>query len=335
MSVYAAITDASQTIGWGHAARQIALASRGRDRGFHPILISGSPVTRNLCQDAGIPFVMLEDPAEMLKYLHDHRIRRLIIDVHEKNFPTFRTLCRGVEQLMLVVSEVGHTFKPFGHHMVRIGSDMQEWNSRVVAQSEYGLTQLHAGRAWLLFRDEFQNTSRTVAREFGAILIAHGGSDPHGLTARSLRALERTTWIWTVYVLVTDSCIDIETVERLAADSKHKWQVIKNTSEVAAWMRRSTVALINGGNVRYELCVAQTPFVAISFQPQQYACTERIAALGAGINLGVMNEVGDEAIAHAVEELLMNDARRHSMQEVMGTLFDFGGCDRMLDLIEG
>lgn len=335
MTVYAAITDANRAIAWGHAARQIALASRGRERGIRATIVSGSAVVRNMCEEARISFVMMDDPAQMLNYMQDCGIGRLIIDIHERDFRNFTPLCRSMERLVLVVSEVGYSVTPFGHHIVRMGADLQEWNSWVDVESEYGLTRVHAGRTWLAFRDEFKNTHRKIAREPGAILIAHGGSDPHGLTVRSLRALELTRLSWTVYVLVTDSFKNIETVEHFAAKSKHTCRVIKNTSEVAVWMRRSTVALINGGNVRYELCVAQTPFVAVSFQPQQYACTEQIAALGAGINLGVMNEVGDEAIAHAVEELLMNDARRHSMQEVMGTLFDFGGCDRMLDLIEG
>jgi hypothetical protein len=79
--------------------------------------------------------------------------------------------------------------------------------------------------------------------------------------------------------------------------------------------------------------MAQTPFVAISFQPQQYICTEQIARLGAGVNLGEMNRVADIEIAEAVEGLLMDEERLLNMSCIMGSLFDTKGAERILNLL--
>jgi spore coat polysaccharide biosynthesis predicted glycosyltransferase SpsG len=334
VNTYFVITEVSHAVGWGHVSRQVAIALRAMQRGIRPTFISISPMAGKFCKEAHIPFVKLEDYSEVIDYLGNLQVSNLIIDVHEKNFPIFRPLLNEVQQMTLVVSEEGVPFTPFGHHVVRVGSDVQTWHYREFVKNEYGRTQVHAGRAWQLFRNEFQDSGLKTSREPGAILIAHGGSDPFQLTARSLRSLQLTKDIWDVYVMVTDSYSDISNIERIASLSKHRCQVIKNTTRVAAWMRRATVALINGGNVRYELCIAKTPFVTISFHAEQYNCNERLAALGVGVNLGLKDEISDGAIAMAVENLLLDHTSRRLMQLIMGRLFDLRGCDRILDLME-
>jgi len=198
----------------------------------------------------------------------------------------------------------------------------------------HGPVTLHSGRSWLPFREEFYEQPRPTRQE-RTIIIAHGGTDPYRLTVRSLEALQLTSEKWTVVVLATNAFRDLGDVHRAAAKSKHECTVLVDSKNVAEWMRKATVAIINGGNVRYELCVTGTPFVAIAFQPQQYVCTEQIASLGAGVNLGEMNKIDNYKIACAVENLISDPAEINRMREVMQTLFDEKGCGRILDLILG
>ena len=329
---YVAITDASPEIGTGHVMRQISLAQAAIKSDLAPMLVSHSPWVAKMCKLNGIPFIFARSSEEIAEVIERTSAHHLVIDVYERDFTLFRLLCNQRKSI-LMVSEVGYGFPHFGDHVVRIGSNLHEWDCLEETLGPDRNTQIHSGRAWMIFRDEFNLCVDESKRDLETILICHGGSDPFGLTQRCLKAIELTHECYKCNILVTDFFSDINRIYALAQDSRHKCKVIVNTPSIGHWMRRSTVALINGGNVRYELCVTQTPFVAVSFQPQQYKCTEQVAALSAGINLGVMSEVRDKDIAYAVENLLIDNDRWRSMHDAMGTLFDLHGCDRIVDLL--
>jgi spore coat polysaccharide biosynthesis predicted glycosyltransferase SpsG len=335
MSRYAVITDANASIGLGHVSRQIAIANHAQRRNIGVDMMSVSSIAGALCVKSGLQFHPLSNMDEAGHRMAAIGIKRAIIDVHESTFPSAAGLCASLERAVLMVSEVGKTFRPYGHHLIRLGSEIGEWNIEKQVDGLQGPVLVHAGRKWLPFRDEFLQSAQGCPRDDRTILIAHGGTDPHLLTARSLEALEHTRMTWNVLVLATTAFRDLDRVQRAAAASKHACRVIVDAEGVADWMRAATVAIINGGNIRYELCVTGTPFVALSFQPQQYVCTEQISSIGAGINLGVMNEVDDRALALAVEDLICDSDRLNRMREVMLRLFDGKGCDRVVDLVMG
>lgn len=329
---YVAITDANHRIGTGHLMRQISLAQTAIKSGITPILLSNSTLVAKLCKVNNVPFIFANRREEITHVLDTTGVNHLIIDVHERDFNLFRSLCNH-RNVILMVSEVGFDFPPFGDHMILVGSNLHEWNSLDEVITPDRNVQIHSGRAWMVFRDEFRLLDNEPKHDLGTILICHGGSDPFMLTQRCLKAIELIHESYRCNILITDLFTDVNEIYNLAQKSRHKCNIIKDSPCPWYWMRRSTVALINGGNVRYELCITQTPFIAISFQPQQYKCTEQITTLGAGINLGEMNEVTDEDIACTVEKLLKDKNQWYSMHNAMGTLFDMGGSERILNLL--
>lgn len=335
MPAYIAITDAHQSIGHGHAARQISLAVQAVQAGIDALILSTSPVVKAMCLNAGVPFRLFDSPAEIEKYVLSAEISGLVIDVHQRDFNQFRALCDRISPSLLIVSDVGCAFEPFGTFMVLIGSHLREWTHHESIDRFARRTEIFSGRAWMLFRDEFCNQGNIDRGPFKRILIAHGGSDPFNLTEKSLRALEQTLNSWKVAVLATETFGNLDGIRRLVSTSKHDCELIINTPCVSNMMRRSDIAIINGGNVRYELCMTGTPFVAISFSPLQYQCTQQLVDLGAGVNLGVMDKVSDSDLARSVETLLSNDGARASMGAIMRKLFDCNGGNRLLALISG
>lgn len=332
MTAYIAITDANLNIGTGHVMRQIYLAQIAIQSNIDTIIVSHSLTAEKICKANKIPFILARSKDEIEPIILKKNIRNLIIDVHERDFPLYEHLSKQFHTI-LIVSEVGFNFPPFGEHLVRIGSNLCEWDSLDQIKHQNRKTLIHSGRAWMIYKKDLIQYLDESKRESQSILICHGGSDPYKLTRRCLKALEYTQETHNCYILVTDLFSDIDQIYSDSLNSKHTCKVIMNTDSPAYWMQRSKCALINGGNVRYELCITKTPFVAISFQQKQFDCTDQISSLGAGINLGVMNNVMDTEIAYTIEHLLNNKNKWDSMHEIMGRLFDLNGSQRILCLL--
>lgn len=334
MKRYAVITDASAAIGLGHATRQLVLARHAMRHGIHVDVLSNSRQVASMCDSMGVNVHPFRDLSEVRLTLSRLKTSRLVIDVHESMFPVFSETCTGMTTSVLVVSEVDKAFRPYGNHLIRMGSEMEEWNVSKEVEGLHGAVKVHAGRSWLMFREEFFDPI-WPPRQDQTVLIAHGGTDPHHLTLRSIEALQLTSQKWSIVVLATKAFRHLSQVQRTAAESKHDCSVLVDSPKVAEWMRRATVGIINGGNVRYELCATGTPFIAIAFQSQQFICTKQITGLGAGINLGHMSQVSNSEIASTVEALMSDRTELDRMRDVMRTLFDGKGCNRLLDLVSG
>ncbi|MDD5170160.1 MAG: hypothetical protein PHN75_15190, partial [Syntrophales bacterium] len=300
--------------------RQISLAQEAVRSGIAPVVISHSPLVIRLCEVNKIPFFLIKSRNDIPKIIKRTRTNRLIIDVQEPDFSIYHPLCNN-HRCILMVSEIGFNFPPFGDHIIRIGRNLHEWDCQEEITHMGRNTRIHSGRAWMIFRDEYNLPANRIERDSKSILICHGGTDPFKLTQRCLGALEFTQKSYNCTVLVTEFFSDLDQIYALSNDSQHNCEVIIRSERPGFWMMRSGVGLINGGNVRYELCVTQTPFVAVSFQPQQFRCTKQVTDLGAGINLGIATDVTDIDIACAVENLIEDRDRWQAMHDAMGKLF--------------
>lgn len=321
------ITDASRQLGMGHLMRQLALAKYAQSQTWSVTFISHSDVVIRRCKEEGFDCFTADDWDAIVPKVLNAQPDAVIIDIHQKEFNRFRSLGDESFKLLLMVSEVGADFTPFGDHLIRNGSDMQEWD---LTQNTAD-TVLHSGRAWMIFRDEFQKVA-DIKKQPDRLIIAHGGTDPFNLTEYSLQALEHCQHKWTVDVFVTSQFQDLIEIEKLAESSKHQVNVLLDSKEVAAVMQRASAAIINGGNVRYEVCLTQTPFAAVSFQPTQYICTEQVTDLGIGFNCGLYTEIEPPELALKVDTILTDVDLRNEMMHAMQTLFDFNGPSRILKL---
>lgn len=326
------ITTANHEIGMGHAYRQIAVASAANRSGHRAIVVTNSTLVVEQAVMTGVEVfdVALDDRSALSNFLESISPSVVLIDVHERDFPNYGWVSERWHTT-LVVSRVGYDFDFYGEKVILVGEDMDYWRSERRISSMAGVTRVHAGRAYISFRDEFLIESITPQEEREPIiLIAHGGSDPHKLTQRCLRALSQTEGCYKVNVLVGPAFDDEEKIQSLAALSKHQCNILVGKSRVAQYMSDASLAIINGGNVRYELCLTSTPFIALSIQQSQYEYTERLATMGAGINLGLAHEIEDSQIAREVDRIMRDKGERKRMAERMSMLFDASGAKRLV-----
>jgi len=334
MNNLAIITSASVNTGSGHVMRQLALAEKALERDFIVQFYTDTDFAADLIKNSGfqvVRYINSKRSQDLLNFLKTNQTTHLIIDVHESLFLKFKEIA-AFYQTMLVVSPVGFDFEPFGNEIVHIGKNMGAW-MKIVSASDVAIN-IASGRAWTVFRSEFAGQEEDIERD-NSILICHGGSDPASLTLKSMRALELSEKIYEVNILAGAGFTDLKEIKRLADKSKHSCRIIKGELLPSRWMRKAVLAIINGGNIRYELCLTGTPYLALSINERQYNYSDELARLGAGINLGVHDTLDLQAIAIAIDEIMLDDELRQKMILDMSKLFDMNGSDRMLDLVTG
>ncbi|MCG5541867.1 ATP-grasp domain-containing protein [Halorhodospira sp. M38] len=328
------ITSGGSEIGMGHAYRQITLAKHAERKGYKADLVTDSSLVSELAKEHQLAthITDLDQKQGLQKLLNKLGPEAVIIDVHEGEFPKLRHVSRSWNTT-LIVSRVGFGFDIFGTNAIFLGEQLTHWKTENRGPTSDHMTVEYSGRAYMLFREEFAEVTQAVDKGTDqTILIAHGGADPYGLTQFCLRALEHTDNTYNVDILVGPAFSDRAQIAKLADESKHHSQLIEGKKNVARYLSKATVALINGGNLRYELCLTGTPFLAISFQEAQYACTEQLSQFGVGINLGVMGSLSEQDVGSATERLLSDRDQRETMSTRMKQLFDTNGVERILGL---
>ncbi len=172
-----------------------------------------------------------------------------------------------------------------------------------------------------------------------AIFVNQGGSDPFGLTARILRALELLDLPQEIVVVVGSAVAEnhreeLRSIGRRAHNSySFVWGAPPR--EMYGIMERSDLALTAAGNTLYELAVFGIPSIVVCHHERHLAVAERFAAQGAAVNLGIGTGLPEEKIARATRELLGDRVRRQALSGMMKGIVDGLGCRRLAEAVAG
>lgn len=309
--------------------RQLSLSQLALKKSWDICWISPSVDVQRLAHQNGIKHILvssLENP-----YKHLDANQPIIIDIHQKDISSIHSDYM-LPTAVTLISDVGYKYPVFGAHNILIGTDLDCWaNQKSIISTGQKVTR-HSGRKWMIFRKEFCDKGLQVEKKYKNILICHGGSDPYNLTELSLRALNLIEDDITITVLATDSYTSLATIKKLANENIHPCDLVINTTNVCKYMEKAELAVINGGNVRYELCLTGTPYIAVSIQSSQYIFTEQLSQQGIGINLGLYTSVTPKSLSTEISNLMSNVLLRTHMTKKMKSLFDLHGAERILDL---
>jgi spore coat polysaccharide biosynthesis predicted glycosyltransferase SpsG len=326
------IVDANIQIGMGHFMREYSLCRLAQKQKIEVVFYTISKLVFDSCNDFGLECFIYNNETDLISDISDQNNNVIVIDIHQKDFEKYRVLENKANNLILIISEVGYDFKPYGKYNFKVGSKMNEWSVEDEFIDNNNTVRIFSGRKWMIFRDEFENIT-DIKKSENKICIVHGGTDPYNLTELSVEILELTDLIYDVEVFVTSRFPYLENVKRICKESKHRIELIQDSSKLAVNLSKSTLVIINGGNVRYESCIIKTPFIAISFQPTQYVCTKELTDKGVGLNVGLYTEIDKKKIAFQIDELMSDKFKIKQMMKNMEGLFDLNGGQRILNLI--
>lgn len=318
----ALLTEANKNIGYGHLYRCIALAQE---------LIANNFEVDFFC-DGMNPRKIISDVAKGTKNyeicaLNDiiHNYDLIIIDVYKSSWENFQWLTQ-VKNLKTACI-IDYAFREFAipaDFIFEIG--FQEYAFKeIIKQIDNGKkSKIFSGKDLFIFRHEFKNAPKfKVRKEANRILVSMGGSDPYKLTELVSESLKKIKTPLKVTLILGAGVnkIRVSDINLIFSTSVHDIQILKNVSNIAKTMVNNDIAIINGGNTRFELSVLGVPFISISINSVQNSIASKLEKNGIGKNLGVFSELKEGTIQSEVEMMLNNFEYRKNISSNLKRVF--------------
>jgi len=197
------------------------------------------------------------------------------------------------------------------------------------------------GPAYMPLSDEFYGKwciKKIIPEECKTIFMNQGGSDPFGLTAKIIRALELLDLSQTIYVIMGDAISDKhrQELESMQGALKNRyifeWGVTH--TRMLEIMEKTDLAITAAGNTLYELAIFGIPSIVICHHERHRIVADKFAERSAIITLGVGTQLHEERIADSVHHLLHHRPARAKLSDAIKKVIDGKGCRRISGVLE-
>jgi spore coat polysaccharide biosynthesis predicted glycosyltransferase SpsG len=305
-------------MGFGHVARSRLLAQAATDAGHDVVVVvdgvdpEGAPMVEGRWIAAPL------EPTTIRPLLSGHsRPDVVIVDAPEQNVEGLAWLGAGMpaaDAPFLVTFRIhglNPTAKPF--------EDLVLTPSILLPRVDVGGPDPYTMRTWagrdLLFVRPTCFLAADERKDMPArVLVTMGGADPLDLTRVACHALAGSA-------VRPEATVVIGRLnprgDALEAEFGKRFTVVRQGAvDFDDLLRRSTLAVINGGLTRYECIAAETPFIAVSMHEQQAEFTEAVVRHGFGLHVGVHDDDAGRRLTAAINTLLSDPARIDDMRHV-------------------
>ncbi len=308
--------DASSQIGSGHVMRCLTLADALRDAGAEDISFVCREDVGNyikFIQSQGFAVSPIEDAAADVPVEAASAERPadwLVVD-HYGLDAAWETRARSLSRHIMVIDDLADRKHDcdilLDQNFVR---SMQTRYDGLVPDSCRRLL----GPAHTLLRKEFSSvTARPRDGSVRRILVFFGGSDPRGLTLKTVVTLGRMPAGPTVGVVVGLAHQDKDALE--AECHRYGFTLHVQTDHMASLLDAADLVIGGGGTTTWERCKLGVPSITVVMADNQRGITEAVAAEGATVNLGEADDVGPDNLKEAIQNLMKNPESVRAMSE--------------------
>jgi UDP-2,4-diacetamido-2,4,6-trideoxy-beta-L-altropyranose hydrolase len=181
-------------------------------------------------------------------------------------------------------------------------------------------------------RAHFQRIAPSVDEKL-RLLITLGGVDEHNVTMQVLALLAEREQLFAKLSITLvlgaanpHRAVLAEYCQQLNADIK----LIVNSNDMATLMAQHDVCIGAAGSTVWERCALGMPTLMLVLAENQKTIAQNIAAAGAAINLGSIEQLTAEALADELYRLHSDKQHYLSMAEHAIAVCDGMGCERVL-----
>lgn len=317
--------DGGGKFGYGHVKRMVALARALRDReGIAAIFaLNGTQDAAQPIRRAGFDVAMLNGASDLETLIDANSPDLLLLDGREgPSRAELEKLKRGVA--VTAVIDDGHDRRlaaDYAYYPPVPGARALNWTGSHTLPRigwEYALLGLGPNTA----------LSRAPAAR-PTVLVAMGGSDPHGLTLRAAKALAELDSNLRIRFVIGSGMKDAAGVARTLVALKKNYETVEGADDLSTEYASADVALCAFGVTAYELASFGTPAIYLSLTDDHASSASAFADAGMGISLGVAGKLDDAEIARTVQWLLGKSAARRDMRQAGLSLMDGQGAARI------
>ena len=205
---------------------------------------------------------------------------------------------------------------------------------------EAHVDKVRGGARWTPLSAEVLEQEPASERDVD-LLISFGGSDPRGLTERTLTALATIGPLAPrrIALVLGPHMVDRgRAVAELCGHVHAEVQLVEAPTGLAPWIARSRVAVTALGTTLYELAWLGVPALVLANYDSDRTALSHYRSIGPHRPLGISEELDDEALARelalGLEELYTESAVRSAqMAQVAQDLH--GGSERLARLLTG
>ena len=331
-------TDASSTIGIGHAMRCLALVQALADEhGAGATFVMAEPpdafVARAGEEAAGVVALAAapgsrEDAEQTAALARADGAGWVVVDGYHLDGDYQRVL-RDAGPRLLVLDDHAHLDRYHADLLLNqnAGASAERYRDRAPG------SRLLLGPGYALLRREFRRWDapvRPVPATARRILVTLGGADPDDVTSRVLGALAMLDEPHEVQVLAGAANPNVEALERAAAAGPHPVELVVDARDMPRRMAWADLAVTAAGSTSWELARAGTPQIAIVLAGNQQPIERGLEAAGLAVGLGWHADLRPEQIAAAVRDLAGDGARRAELSRRGRELVDGRGALRVL-----
>jgi spore coat polysaccharide biosynthesis protein SpsF len=320
--------DGGGPFGYGHVKRMLALARSLRDReGIGAVFaLGGSEDAAAPIRRAGFQVTMLGEQTGLKALVEANKPDLLLLDGREgPSRAELEKLKRGVA--VTAVIDDGHERRlaaDYAYYPPVPGAATLDWTG--------SNTLPRLGWEWAILglntnivppaKDASRPTRPTV-------LVAMGGSDPHGLTLRMAKALSVLDQVFRIRFVIGTGVKDAQKVARGLVALKKNYETVEGADDLSIEYASADVALCAFGVTAYELAAMGVPALYLGLNEDHVGSASAFADAGMGISLGLAGRISDAEIARNVQWLLNKPNVRREMRNVALSLLDGRGAFRV------
>jgi spore coat polysaccharide biosynthesis protein SpsF len=317
--------DGGGKYGYGHVKRMVALARALRDReGIGAMFaLNGSEDAAVPIRRAGFEVAMLRGPSDLETLVDANSPDLLVLDGREgPSRPELEKLKRGIAVTAAI--DDGHERRlacDYAYYPPVPGAQALDWSG------SHTLPRL--GWEWALLGLNPNAASSRAPASRPTVLVAMGGSDPHGLTLRMAQALAVLDSVFRIRFVIGTGVKDATTVARGLVALKKNYETVEGADDLSIEYASADVALCAFGVTAYELAACGIPAIYLGLTPDHVASASAFADAGMGISLGLADKISDSEIARTVQWMLNKPAVRREMRGQGLALLDGQGAARI------
>lgn len=322
------ITESGTQIGYGHLYRSIALAKEFSQRGFRVDFVINDENGEKIISDHLIDIHV----REMSSVVKDISLFRYVfLDVFKSSWIKYKDFIEDNSTKTKFVSIIDTAFLDSAidtDYIFAIGLRNYNFREELLHRNDKEI-KLYSGNDFFIFREEFNEVSPPIiAANVERIFISMGGSDPADLTILVLEELQTITQKLQLDIVI-GAGYGFERLERLKrkiSNSKHTINLHVNISNIANLMQIADIALINGGNTRFELALIGIPFISIAINEKQKEISDSVAKQGIGVSLDVFDKLEVGKFEIVVNQIMSDFHKREMMSSNMKNIFTGKGA---------